>query len=120
MPVFIARFARCLASRGRGSRVFSTLDLSTRLRSDGVHADALALPGCLFEAHLTVNKCKQRMVASNSHVAARLDRRAPLPHQHGAGCDDRPVAALDAQALAAAVPTVARASHTFLVSHGCC
>ena len=42
------------------------------LRFERVHADALALLGCLFEPNRSVNQGKQRVVASYSDVATGL------------------------------------------------
>jgi hypothetical protein len=41
--------------------------------ADGVDADALPLAGSLFEPYLSVDKCKQRVVAAYSDVPSSLD-----------------------------------------------
>src|SRR5215216_5095865 len=87
------------------------------LRSERVYADALALLGGLFEPNLAIDKCKQRMVASHSHIATRFDHRPTLANQDRASTHDRPVTALDAESLALRITAVARAADAFLVSH---
>ena len=87
-------------------------------RLERVDADALALSSCLFEPNLSVNQSEQGVIASYSYVAARPNDGAALAHEDRASPHDRAVAAFDAQPLALAIATVARATDAFLVCHG--
>ena len=87
-------------------------------RLERVDADALALSSCLFEPNLSVNQSEQGVIASYSYVAARPNDGAALAHEDRASPHDRAVATFDAQPLALAIATVARATDAFLVCPG--
>src|SRR6266508_6088778 len=82
-----------------------------------VHAHALALLGGPLVADGAVHQREQRMVTPDADVGSGLDRRPALPHQDRPRSHQVPVATLDAQALALAVPPVASAAHSLLVRH---
>src|SRR5947209_12868984 len=95
-------------------------DVSALLCPERVHADALALLRRLFEPYLSVDQGKQGVIASYSNVAAWLDHRAALAHEDRPGPNDRALTAFDAESLALAVTTVARATDAFLMCHVMC
>src|SRR5207244_1915860 len=82
--------------------------------------DALALFRRLFKPYLSVNQSEQGVVSAYSYVAAWLDDRAALTHQDRASPNDRAFAAFDAEPLALAVTTVARATDALLMCHVLC
>src|SRR5947209_10480751 len=95
-------------------------DSSAFLCPERVHADALALLRRLFEPYLSVDQGEQGVIASYSNVAAWLDHRAALAHEDRPGPNDRALTAFDAESLALAVSTVARATDAFLMCHVMC
>src|SRR5258708_30232797 len=66
---------------------------------------------------VAIDQGEQRVVAPNADIDARLDLRAALAHDNAAGGDELAVKALDAEHLGLAIPTIAGATHTFLMCH---
>src|SRR5690625_2858991 len=75
-----------------------------------VHAHPLAPATVTFEGDVSVNFCVQRMVFAHANVDARVHLRAPLAHDDAARGDFLTAETLDAQPLAAAVPSVTGAA----------
>ena len=66
----------------------------------GLDADEAAVAALVFELHEAGNHREERVVFAPAYIVPGLVLGAALPHQNGAGVDELPAEALDAQPLA--------------------
>ena len=81
-----------------------------------VDADLLLGAAEALKAHNTVLQRKQRIVAADADVRARMDFRAALPNQNVACEGKLPIGTLGAEALAFRIAAVLGGTHSLFMS----
>src|SRR5262249_54826497 len=79
--------------------------------------DELALPAFLFELHNARYHREQRVIRTAPDIRAGLELRASLTNQNLATQHSLTAESLYAEPLRVRIPTVARTSNAFLLSH---
>jgi hypothetical protein len=70
-----------------------------------------------LESHDAIYLGKQSVIATNSHVVARMEFRSPLTDQDASGIHFLPGKTFHAKTLSGTIPSVSRAADTFLMGH---
>src|SRR5258706_8330359 len=83
----------------------------------GQNVDALVAMHNIIN-HLAVNRGKQRIVFSVTHIRAGMDARTALAYQYIPGKNNLACIFLNAQTLGIAITSVAARAATFFMSHG--
>jgi hypothetical protein len=83
----------------------------------GSYANEAAVAAPVFELYEARNKREERVVLALTDVFSRLVLGAALAHQNGAGIDELPAEALDAQPLTVRIAAVCRGAAAFLMCH---
>src|SRR6266700_5768051 len=84
----------------------------------GVDIDTATFARIMSKLDIAIDQSEQRMVTTNANVISRLDLRSTLADNDAASSNKLTIITFHTQHFGLAIPTIAGATHTFLMCHG--